>query len=251
MKISYRTNPALGLITGDCNDIYIHADAPKERIIKGLNYIFNTRKNELLKDVTYASQSFVEAAMKCYSKMISSELYKELEEVQCGVLLFGNSTFIYDAQRTIINGHGAWMFDIIEFWSKTGLKTICWNGVINYNIKVDESDTEDPIESAKRSWDFIRMILMFKKFAQVETKYLPAGRKINDINCKYVNETKQNITYLTSTWFTNLVKSDAFKVRGHFRLQPYGEGLKDRKLIWINEFEKEGYTAPARKLSNY
>lgn len=89
----------------------------------------------------------------------------------------------------------------------------------------------------------------FIKYAQVETKELKAGQKLKEVDCKYINETKNNVRILNSTWFTNLVKSDAFKVRGHFRLQAFGEGMKDRKLIWINEFQKSGYTAPARKLS--
>lgn len=92
-------------------------------------------------------------------------------------------------------------------------------------------------------------MINFLRYAQVETKFLPAGQMTKFVDCKYRNDTKSNITILNSTWFTNLVKSDAFKVRGHFRLQPCGEGHKDRKLIWINDFQKEGYTAPARKLN--
>jgi hypothetical protein len=51
------------------------------------------------------------------------------------------------------------------------------------------------------------------------------------------------------TWYTTLVKSDSFKVRGHFRLQPFGSTKAQRKLIWINEFMKNGYTREAKKLS--
>lgn len=91
---------------------------------------------------------------------------------------------------------------------------------------------------------------IFKKYANVETKYIPPNKRVKDINCKYVNDTKTGITILDSKWFTTLVKSDAFTVHGHFRLQPCGEGMKDRKLIWINDFMKSGYTATARKLAN-
>lgn len=86
----------------------------------------------------------------------------------------------------------------------------------------------------------------FQKFAQVETKYINSHKKEKGINCKYVNDTDFGITYLDSKWFTNLVKSEGFKVRGHFRFQPCGEGLKERKIIWISDFEKTGYTAKAR-----
>lgn len=86
---------------------------------------------------------------------------------------------------------------------------------------------------------------MFKKYAEVETKVLLPNTKLKSINCKYVNDTKLPITYLDSKWFTNLVKSDAFNVSGHFRLQPY---KNSKKLIWIEGFQKDGYTSKARKI---
>jgi hypothetical protein len=248
MKISYRTHPVLGLMSGSNFDFQLEGNAPKDKIIECLKDVFGYRGKELLSNIIYASPAFIEAAMSCSPKMISNELYKEIGDEFSGVLLYGHATFIYDLKRVNINGTGAWLINVIEFYAGVALKTICWGNSINYTHKHDEGDHDDPIEAAKDLCGFIQMVLMFKKFAQVETKLLPAGQKVNCINCKYVNDTNMNITYLTSTWFTTLVKSDAFKVRGHFRLQPCGEGLKDRKLIWVNDFEKGGYTAPARKL---
>ncbi len=42
-----------------------------------------------------------------------------------------------------------------------------------------------------------------------------------------------------SKWYTEISNDESFQVSGHFRLQPYGDGT--RKLIWINEFTKNGY----------
>ena len=42
-----------------------------------------------------------------------------------------------------------------------------------------------------------------------------------------------------SKWYTEISNNESFQVSGHFRLQPYGDGTK--KLIWINEFTKNGY----------
>lgn len=89
---------------------------------------------------------------------------------------------------------------------------------------------------------------MFKSYAEVETKIIPPNSKVKSGYSKYVNDTDLKLTYLDSKWFTNLIKSDSFNVRGHFRLQPKkvnGEWTKE--LIWISEFQKNGYTAPARK----
>jgi hypothetical protein len=93
----------------------------------------------------------------------------------------------------------------------------------------------------------IVILKMFKSYAQVETKIIAPNSKIKDIDCKYVNDTKLKLTYLDSKWFTNLVKSDGFNVRGHFRLQPKKHNGKwTKELIWISEFQKSGYTAKAR-----
>lgn len=92
-------------------------------------------------------------------------------------------------------------------------------------------------------------MVTFLKYCDLQVKELEPKNKCKIVDCKYLNNTNRKINILDSKWFTTLVKSDAFKVRGHFRLQPCGEGMKDRKLIWINDFEKSGYTAPARKLS--
>jgi hypothetical protein len=99
---------------------------------------------------------------------------------------------------------------------------------------------------------FIHVVLigMFKTYASVETKILLPKQKIKNIGCKYKNETNLKLNFLDSKWFTNLVKSNEFLVSGHFRLQPKKiNGKWTKELIWISEFKKTGYTAPARMLS--
>jgi hypothetical protein len=92
---------------------------------------------------------------------------------------------------------------------------------------------------------------MFKTYAEVETKIILPNSKQKTIHCKYFNDTSFKLNFLDSKWFTNLVKSDGFTVRGHFRLQPKKkDGKWTKELIWISEFEKTGYSAPARILSN-
>jgi hypothetical protein len=106
-----------------------------------------------------------------------------------------------------------------------------------------------------RNWIYSRIwqlgiLKMFKNYAEVETKIMPPKARIKGVDCKYINDTRFELTYLDSKWFTNLVKSDGFNVRGHFRLQPMKkDGKWTKELIWISEFSKTGYTAPARILS--
>lgn len=95
----------------------------------------------------------------------------------------------------------------------------------------------------------ITAIELFTQYSEITIKLLPPNDQIWDgYNCLYNNKTESDINIVDLTWFATLIKSDAFKVRGHFRLQPFGESRKERKLIWINEFQKEGYTREAKIL---
>jgi hypothetical protein len=90
-------------------------------------------------------------------------------------------------------------------------------------------------------------ISMFKKYADVETKVIDGQSKLKDNKDKFINDLKLPITYLDSKWFTNIVRSDGFMVSGHFRLQPKkSNGEWTKELIWIEEFEKTGYTSNAK-----
>jgi hypothetical protein len=91
-------------------------------------------------------------------------------------------------------------------------------------------------------------LLTFIKYCPLETKFVAGGRKENHVGQKYVNETKEKIEILDSTWFTTIVRSEGFGVSGHFRLQPYGPGMTQRRLQWIEPFEKTGYTRKAKIL---
>lgn len=92
---------------------------------------------------------------------------------------------------------------------------------------------------------------LFINFAEVETKEMQPNRQIwEGPRAVYNNKTKFPINVIDSTWYTNLVSSGAFKVRGHFRLQPYGQGMSKRRLQWIADFEKEGYTRKAKIENN-
>lgn len=94
--------------------------------------------------------------------------------------------------------------------------------------------------------------LLFKEYADLETKVIQKGKERKAVlnKEKYVTELELPVTIIDSTWFTTLIKSDAFKVSGHFRLQPYGEGMKQRKLIWIDEYVKQGIVRQAKMLTD-
>lgn len=117
----------------------------------------------------------------------------------------------------------------------------------NFDFYVDKWVQDDMEEVTKTVCPIILANELFINYAEVETKVMQPNRQIWDgPRAAYNNKTKFPITVVDSTWFTHLVSSGAFKVRGHFRLQACGHGLKDRKLTWINDFQKDGYTRKAK-----
>lgn len=101
-------------------------------------------------------------------------------------------------------------------------------------------------QTIERLINYALNILLFKQFAEIETvvtegKKSKGSSKIKINHEKYLNESPIPIEIIDSNWFRKLIRTGAFNVSGHFRLQPYGTNLSLRKLIWINEFEKKGY----------
>lgn len=137
---------------------------------------------------------------------------------------------------------------------------------ILFNVFVDREDTDvmifksypdvPPIVKIELHDELMNVALLaiisaelFINFAEVETKVMKPNTQIWDermVSAIYNNKTRSDITVIDSTWFTHLISSGAFNVRGHFRFQPCGEKLSKRKLIWINDFVKDGYTRKAK-----
>ena len=90
--------------------------------------------------------------------------------------------------------------------------------------------------------EFIKL-LTFTELSELETVILPPNKSIGSKKQgKYLNQSNFNVTIVDSTWNKILIKGDSFKVSGHLRLQRYGENFSKVKLIYIDEFQKSGYT---------
>lgn len=258
MRISYRTHPVLEcLVNGMPNPNIGWAEDCEWDKFRGIEeeFIsnFNRSRPKFASNIIKMSQTFEKAMILSIPKL--KNIYDEI--------FFSNYT---------ISGTIIWQSYIMMYSYKSKLDKdveasfylFTKEGVIIGYVDTGEKDSfmfcDDPPEGILIDWTpiglvarFISYILnvhIFTKYAEVETKTFIGGEKAIYQGQKTLNDTKLPITFLDSKWFTNLVKSDGFNVRGHFRLQPYGTGLHERKLIWINEFEKSGYTAPARKLQH-
>lgn len=90
---------------------------------------------------------------------------------------------------------------------------------------------------------------LFRRYANIQTVFSLPNKKVSlpGSGDTLLVDSNTRVEYVDCTWFTTIVRSEGFRVRGHFRLQPYPkEGVK--RLIYIDEFQKHGYTRKAKKL---
>jgi len=99
----------------------------------------------------------------------------------------------------------------------------------------------------------IQNFILFCHFADVDVKFVArpgsreARRQSGDKDA-YVNDTHLNVRHLTAHYYTTICRDESFGVRGHFRMQPFGTGRSERKLIYISPFTKNGYHRRAELL---
>lgn len=265
MKISYRDYPILeklqkgkfGHMTICAPDVnYLYSDEWND-----LYKIWKENTKYFLKEINILSAPFHEACEIAGNKLL--DLYRDMLNSKEYDLSF-NGTFIesegftyllrYEFKKGTGNHFitlywfnkymllGCYYLDEINSKSSTWM---CYDYKRSFKIDSPSKEKEEIENIVSR----LIVVKLFKTYAEVETKELLPHSNIKGDNCNYVNDTQLPITYLDSKWFTNLVKSDSFTVSGYFCLQPYGQELKQHKLIWINEYTKSGYTAPARILS--
>jgi hypothetical protein len=251
MKVSYKNKPIIKELEKALNRKMFDLDVYEEDRIE---YLYLHLKNiqrfviqnidVAMKNVSILTEPFISAYLKS-SKKIEEVLFndnkpqKEIINEQ-GVLCYKNVVWFYS-----LSSKGDGLFDG-KFLHFNGKVLMCFvnddvnNSFITKDLLIPYGmNKENGLDGYNQ--DLIQ-ILWFIKHCDIEIKELGAKKKLKDINCKYINDTDSNIKILDSTWFTTLIKKDSFNVRGHFRLQACGVDRQERKLIWISEFEKDGYT---------
>ncbi len=258
MKVSYSNYPILEFIEkGSVSNMNVHITDKDwfDNHIDEYVRAFALCSGQSKANINVVSEPFLNAVQRTYDKL--GDLMRNI---------LNDDTLPFDMSGVFVLTKTVHMVDIHKegnniYWTsfafhKTGVPIL-------YSILAATNGFDEGHSWVSKEWPIINSINetavtdlytvcaigLLKTYAEVEIKHLAPGQRLKDINCKYVNDTKLSLIYLDSKWFTTLVKSDAFKVRGHFRLQPYGHGLTQRKLIYITDYMKTGYTAPARKLS--
>ena len=176
---------------------------------------------------------------------ICDSVYKAAELVKIGNAFTGRTMKdIKPGKYTYLMGKT----EVIRFVSYDNV--ICgfyWNTdkVISFEWGVDQESGEY-YYSPTRDEEFttIMQLLIFIELGDVQIKILESGRNNGKSrkDGKITNDSKNSVFVVDSNWNTIVMRTEGFGVRGHFRLQPCGSGMADRKLIWISAFEKHGYT---------
>ena len=264
MKINYK-NTALGFLDGS-RPIEFYLAEPSTPMTEEKKKIFGhsvrtalQRDSDLFKDnIRYISEPFFNAFIKSKSKL--SKVFDKEDMDESGTFVWAKGSFTTTVFYALITtGSGdEWNIKLIYLMFSKHSQ----NDMFGLDACILMNDEEQTFQSfvwkghVENKYDdywwmgHLIGLLTFIKYCEIETKIIPAGKKSHHVGTKYLNETKQSIEILDSTWFTTVISSNGFSVGkdtgGFFRWQPCGPGLVKRKLLWILPFEKEGYTRTAK-----
>ncbi len=200
------------------------------------------------------SQPFWEAYLKAKHSLVNVFDKEEIEETGTFITQTPSMTHTYFYYIKTTGQGDDWTMEwsLMLFSRRAGMETAGLDICISEGKDACKSFIWKEWEDAgltKGYWmAWLISLLAFIKYCPMETKFVNGGRREHHAGQKYVNETDYKVEILDSTWFTTIVRSEGFGVTGHFRMQPYGPGMKERRLQWIEPFEKTGYTKKARIL---
>lgn len=213
-----------------------------------------------LKNIDILSESFVNALERTASAFDKLDWDKEAPKVLQGTLIIpkNQSTLVYnlvkDSNRLaysgsliFLSGHAVVINAFLLSPTKIEFQYVNQDLIM---INGEEIDSDAAYDYHCILIESIVSYYFFKKYAEIETREVAKNSRVGKVRAdKVLNETKVDVNVMDCRWYTNITRTKGFSVRGHFRLQPFKEnGEWSKKLIYINEFQKQGYTAKARKL---
>lgn len=121
--------------------------------------------------------------------------------------------------------------------------------LFHYNQKEDRLSNHWDDDKMLETEESIYKLLCFFYFSDNESIVVEPGGRYGTRKTGKIINTFANfpITIVNSNWNITSIRTEEFGVRGHFRLQPCGPGMKDRKMIFIEPFTKSGYVKNSRK----
>lgn len=213
------------------------------------NKVYNSREKEIKANVRYLSKPFIHAFEKARASIadyLKSAVWGMKNDA--GVLIVESDVVVY----SLVVG-----LDRVDFFigaihngylALAGTMSIDRGGVdiSDYWVSQGYNGSVEIVNFFALPLGY----LAFMQFAETETQDVEPRKKKKVFGEKLKNDTGFKIRVVGCEWYTTLVRSEGFDVRGHFRLQPFGRNMEQRKLIWINPFKKHGYTRRAQIIIN-
>ena len=211
-------------------------------------------QKQFSKNITVLSKTFADAAIANANKVITVETLTELEGKQMsGTIIYDGMALCYDITNISVNGS---KYEAVE-WEEGLLSFVHSNdgGFMSAIHTGKELPTrEQRIDYDRHVFLFPVLIYLFKRYAEVEVVDSKPYKKVPIQNDEKKDtllvDSPLDMTFLDCSWFRTIVRKEGFMVRGHFRLQPCKnqDGEWDHKLIYIEPYQKHGYTRTAKKV---
>jgi len=196
----------------------------------------------------YLTNTFKDAIMTASPKIQEGE--KQIKDIptDCGIIFTDKGFSIY-----LSNPTDKRIKLLCYGFTKEGVLTTY--GIVNNDLSlsglacsVDKNG--QPVNDTEGLVGYLYSMLTTIYFihnCEIEQKVVQPNKKDKINGQKYFNESKSSVVVLDCKWFTELIRDTPFHVKGHLRWQAHGEKRAKRKLIWIGDFEKQGYTRKATK----
>lgn len=91
------------------------------------------------------------------------------------------------------------------------------------------------------------MVTLFRTYSDHEIAVVNRSKKVLN-SVTYKSDNPYNISILDSSWYTSIVRNEGFLVNGHLKMQSCGVNHSERKLIYVDTYEKKGYVRKAKML---
>jgi len=199
---------------------------------------------------------------KIVEKHIDRTIFKRPEDIEpkkylicngveeCSKMIRIGDTFSSRALKNVSFGHHLYLLgkhETCKFICQVGFIKGCYynnekNIYFEFGFDLNENGY---FFNTKYAAEFNRIlkIMTFVELGDIEVTILEKGRNNgkDKKDGKITNTSNYTVYVVDSSWNKLIIRTEGFAVKGHFRLQPCGVGHADRKLMWIDAFEKHGY----------
>jgi len=122
---------------------------------------------------------------------------------------------------------------------------------INDQIYTDINDQRFFEDQTRPTFIQFIKLLLFICLGETTIEILPPNTKTTATKKqgKIANSSNTDVIVVSSKWNTISVRTEGFRVGGHFRLQPCGKERGQVKLIWVETYKKHGYIRRSKNLT--